>query len=82
MDEQPEEPWPPDWRTADADALEAKVIRVGVIRAELDELEQLLPADQDVGRLVRELQARVRIHVSEMRSACDALRAAVSELTR
>jgi hypothetical protein len=72
--------WPPDWRTAEADALEAKVIRLGVVLAELDELEQVLGNDDGVCAGARALAARVRSRRNEFRDLAQEYRHAEKEL--
>lgn len=76
--------WPPDWRTARADALEATVIRLGLILVELDELEALqegdLGSNPEIVTRTRELAAYVRARRNGMREEMDRLRAAIREL--
>jgi hypothetical protein len=72
--------WPPDWRTAKANAAEAVVIRLGVVLAELDELEQLLADDPDICSTARQLAGRIRTRRDELRTQCETLRAALGEL--
>jgi hypothetical protein len=75
-----EVPWPPDWRTARADALEATVIRLGLILVELDELEALqegdLGSNPEIVSRTRELAAYVRARRNGMREEMERLRVA------
>jgi hypothetical protein len=72
--------WPPDWRALRAEALDAVVIRAGVVLAELDELEQLFSEDEDLCSTARQLAGRVRTRRNEIRDEAQAYRRAVGEL--
>lgn len=72
--------WPPDWRSARADACEAVCIRLGVILAELDELEQVLWEDMEVCSVSRQLAGRVRERRNGFREEAERLRTAAVEV--
>jgi hypothetical protein len=72
--------WPPDWRVSKADALEAVVIRLGLVLAELDELEALLADDPPTCSAARQLAGRVRTRRDGHRDEIERLRDAAKEL--
>lgn len=75
------EAWPPDWRTARAEACDATCIRLGLILAELDELEQILGEEPEIVSQARQLAGRVRTVRNGYREEAESYRHATAEVT-
>ena len=67
------ETWPPNWRECAADAGEAKLIRSGIVLAELDELCDLFPG---LASDARQLAGKLRSERGDLRDRVDAFRLA------
>lgn len=67
----------PDWRTAQADALEATIAAISGQLAPLGELEALFERDHDVAHATRVLAALLRSRRNDLAEEAAKLRAAV-----